>query len=51
MTGVCMIQSFSALLRSDCGFDHMIHTMPDAKFHSKMDGVILIADQCEQAMV
>ena len=36
MTGVSAnLSSF----HSDCGFDHMIHTLSDAKFHDEADGI------------
>ena len=39
MTGVFAILSFWLLFHADCGFDHVILTLPDAKFHSEANGV------------
>ena len=36
MTGISVILFF---FYSDCGFDHVIYTLSDAKYHSEADGV------------
>ena len=30
---------FQCLFHSNCGFDHVIHTFSDAKFHSEGNGI------------
>ena len=30
---------FSSSFHSDCGFDHVIHSLSDAEFHGETDGV------------
>ena len=39
MTGASIILSFQLFFRSDCGFNYVIHTLCNAKFHSKADGI------------
>ena len=39
MTGASMILSFQLFFRSDCEFNHVIHTLSNAKFHGKADGI------------
>ena len=43
MTSVLLSLLF---FQSDCGFDHVVHTLPDAKFHGETDDVIV--EQYEQ---
>jgi len=39
MTGVFMILFFRLFFCSDCGFDHVIYTLSDAKFLGKANGI------------
>ena len=43
---------FRLFFHSDCGFDHVIHTLTDAKFHGEVNGVYFLSNRskCSRVM-
>ena len=41
--------AISLFFHSDCGFDHVIYTLSDAKFHGEVDGVYY-RSKCSRVM-
>ena len=52
MTGISAILFFLFFFHSDCEFDHVMHTMSDAKIHGEADGFYLRnnSSKCSRVM-